>query len=117
MKSIYYSPYNLDIFLYKDPIEFANSSYKPFGEIPKGAIYDSDDTMCTGFIVKGEYKELHLYIEENCSKKEIFELLAHEIGHLQPKISINLNDEKKANMYEIFMGHVFSIYELIFHLF
>ncbi len=107
----YYAPLNLNIFQYQTPKDFANSEYKPFGEIP-AEYWENYAGITVGkivaFIIKNP-NELHLFKEHDCSFDELVEIIGHELGHLQPKIVINLNEESKADRYGVFAKQVYDV--------
>jgi len=110
-----YKPLNLKIIIYLDPKDFANCEYKPFGEIPDNYWENYagiSDGTCVAFISKKD-KCLCLFKEKDCSDKEILETIAHELGHLKPKLSLFLDEENKANAYEIFVKQVYEIFYII----
>ena len=110
-----YAPLFLKIIGYLTPKDFANSEYKPFGEIPdeywNGYAGITDGKM-VAFVTK-KPNELHFYKEHDCSFDEMIETIGHELGHFQPKISINLNEEDKADRYSLFAKQVYEVCRLI----
>mgnify|MGYP006919540647 CR=1 FL=1 len=113
--SEYYAPLFLKIIGYSTPKDFANSEYKPFGEIPdeywKNYAGITEGKM-VAFVTK-KPNELHFYKENDCSFNEMIETIGHELGHFQPKISINLNEENKADRYRLFAKQVYEVCLLI----
>ena len=111
----YYAPLSLKIIGYATPKAFANSEYKPFGDIPdeywKNYAGITEGKM-VAFVTKNP-NELHFYKEHDCSFDEIIELIGHELGHFQPKIVISLNEEIKADRYSLFAKQVYEVSCLI----
>jgi len=110
-----YAPLFLKIIGYSTPKDFANSEYKPFGEIPDEYWKDYagiTEGKMVAFVTK-KPNELHFYKEHDCSFDEMIETIGHELGHFQPKISINLNEENKADRYSLFAKQVYEVCRLI----
>ena len=110
-----YAPLFLKIIGYSTPKDFANSEYKPFGDIPDEYWKDYagiTEGKMVAFVTKNP-NELHFYKEHDCSFDEIIETIGHELGHFQPKISISLNEENKADRYSLFAKQVYEVCRLI----
>ena len=45
-------------------------------------------------------KTIHAFIRKSASLRDIIELLAHEVGHMQRPFYRSLKEEQKANIYE-----------------
>lgn len=110
-----YAPLFLKIIGYSTPKDFANSEYKPFGEIPDEYWKDYagiTEGKMVAFVTK-DPNELHFYKEHDCSFDEMIETIGHELGHFQPKVSINFNEENKADRYSLFAKQVYEVCRLI----
>lgn len=113
--SEYYAPLFLKIIGYSTPKHFANSEYKPFGDIPDEYWKDYTgitDGKMVAFVTK-KPNELHFYKEYDCSFDEMIETIGHELGHFQHKVSINFNEEDKADRYILFAKQVYEVCCLI----
>ena len=112
-----YEPLNIEISIYNSPKAFATCEYLPFGIIPdeywEKFAGITDGGKCVTFVVKHP-RELHIYLQEDCSFEELIETIGHEIGHFQPKFMWNLDEEKKADRWSIFAKDVYNISEIIY---
>ena len=53
---------------------------------------------------------IHIWFDENVSSKRLLEVIAHELGHShRPFHQGAIEEERKANMYEMVAGTAFDI--------
>jgi hypothetical protein len=111
----FYDSLHLKIIEYLTPKDFANSGYKPFGEIPEKYwenYIGITNSKIVAFVTKNP-NELHFYKEHDCSFGELIETIGHELGHFQPKITIIFNEENKADRFSLFVKQVYDVCQII----
>jgi hypothetical protein len=122
MKIIKYK--NITIKLYQDPMEFANSDEKPFGNIIEGATFGGVVDIITGKKCKStgfttlDNKTIFLYVDPTCDFKDCLSTVSHEMGHIieggfkkNPPNSTRYNKrhEQKAEHYENFTMSCYNL--------
>jgi hypothetical protein len=127
MKKIAFKGIKVKVFF--DPMEYANMPEKPFGDIPKGAIFSgiSDgkkQSYSTGFTTIDD-RIIRIVVLKDCPFLDLFSTVSHELGHLieggfrknPPNKNRYFNrHEKKANHYEQFCVKAYTLTSKIFAL-
>jgi hypothetical protein len=114
-----FSVNDITIHVYETLSEFINSEEKPFGDLPKLDTEENfiefyketaGDMKCNAWVSP---TGMHIFAEKDCDDEELIFTIGHELGHLQPRLRKNINEEKRADTYGVFANEVFVIFNAI----
>lgn len=112
---------DLNVFIYETLREFTDKLFEEYKHITDFSGNTADnfyEFYCDNFHNKIENgfvdnTGMHLWFEKDCPEDEIIFTIGHELGHLQPRVNKNVEEEFRADMYGGVALDTYQIYKLI----